>query len=183
MVFFSIHLIWCKTDESNPHTSITSLSPLHLENPEGNFHNENESYLMSSDGAKSSCYNLKMTRKPGGNGVKQVFPQPGNIRRSHQNIVLLSLSADCCVIELDYQKWNQSLSTRTPTFSLFLLDDVINDESVLLPSINFIALNMFITLVDFLSVFFSNFVKIWRILIWWSHNSKPCRCYSNTWCS
>lgn len=45
-------------------------------------------------------------------------------------------------------------------FQSFLLDDVINDESVILPSINFTALNMFITLVDFISVFFSNFVKI-----------------------
>lgn len=45
----------------------------------------------------------KNDQDPGGNGVKQVFSQPGNIRRSHQNIVLLSLSADCCEIELDYQ--------------------------------------------------------------------------------
>lgn len=38
-------------------------------------------------------------------------------------------------------------------FQSFLLDDVINDESVILPSINFITLNMFITLVDFLFSF------------------------------
>lgn len=53
----------------------------------------------------------------------------------------------------------------TPISSRFLLDDVINDESVILPSINFITLNMFITLVNFLSVFF---LILWKYKESWS---------------